>query len=244
MSDYGEVLETRGNFRVRLVADEYADEPYDDGASPLMRLDYRGGDWRADHVMTGTRPQDCDADIEAAAQRWGTDFDLLEKYLRAYHGVTKIERWHSGNYWYVTYDDAAWRAWAGAPEGSADMSEYRAWCEGDVWGYVVEKQVTWTADDPGYEDRDEWEDAGESCWGFYGSGRANGKYLGNTARDALGYAIEAEAGLLREARGWIADNAWEDIGPDDVGDLTDAQVRAGIEAHYAGGWVQFARDVS
>jgi len=172
---YSEVLETSndGRFRVRLVLDEFADEPYDDGASPLLRLEYRHG-YRAEHVMTGSRPADADGCVEAAAERWGTDFELLEKYLRAYHGATKVETWHSGDYWYVTYDPAAWREWAGAPEGSADMSEYRAWCEGDVWGYVVDKRVTW--------------DAGDSCWGFYGRAGANGEYLEQTAREALAAA--------------------------------------------------------
>jgi hypothetical protein len=186
---YSEVLETSndGRFRVRLVLDEFADEPYDDGASPLLRLEYRHG-YRAEHVMTGSRPADADGCVEAAAERWGTDFELLEKYLRAYHGATKVETWHSGDYWYVTYDPAAWREWAGAPEGSADMSEYRAWCEGDVWGYVVDKRVTWHTDDPDFEDEDRWEDAGDSCWGFYGRAGANGEYLEQTAREALAAA--------------------------------------------------------
>lgn len=45
--------------------------------------------------------------------------------------------------------------------------------------------------------------------------------------------------LIREARGWIADNAWENIGPDDVADLTDAQVITGIRRYYEGGWAAF-----
>lgn len=188
---YDEILDTSedGRFRVKLVADEYPDEPYDYGQSPLMRLDYGHYGWPAEHVMTGGRPTEADAYVEAAAARWGPDFDLLEKYLRAYHGATKVETWHSGSYWYVTYDSAAWREWAGAPEGSADMSEYRAWCEGDVWGWVVEKNVTWHADDPDYGDMATWEHV-DSCWGYYGSDGANGEYLRQSAREALTYAVE------------------------------------------------------
>lgn len=188
---YSEVLETSadGRYRVKLVLDECPPEPYDDGQSPLMRLDYRHG-WSAEHVMATGRPLDMDEYVEAAAERWGTDFDLLEKYLRAYHGATKVEAWHSGSYWYITYDPAAWREHVGAPEGSADMSEYRTWCEGDVWGYVVEKRVTWRTDDPGYEDEDRWEDTGDSCWGYYGSEGANGEYLRQSAREALAGAVE------------------------------------------------------
>lgn len=192
---HSEILETTedGRFRVRLVADEYPDEPYDDGQSPLMRLDSTGYGWRAEHIMATGRPLDADSYVEAAAERWGDDFDLLEKYLRAYHGVTKVETWHSGSYWYVTYDPAGWREHTGAPEGSVDMSEYRAWCEGDVWGYVVEKRVTWRTDDPGYPDEERWEDTDESCWGFYGSGGANGEYLKQTAREAMAWEDEPYA---------------------------------------------------
>jgi len=195
MSD-SETLETSpdGRFRVRLIRDEYAAEPYDDGQSPLLQLEYRGS-WRATHVMATGRPLDDDARIEEAAERWGygTNAALLEKYLRAYYGVTAIESWHSGDYWYVTYDPARWREHVGADAGSVDLSEYRAWCEGDVWGYVVEKRVTWHTDDPGYEDETRWEATDDSCWGFYGSDGPNGAYLEQTARDALADADEPYA---------------------------------------------------
>jgi len=49
--------------------------------------------------------------------------------------------------------------------------------------------------------------------------------------------------LIREARGWIADCQWADIGPDDVADLTDEQVIAGISRYYDGGWAAFRSTV-
>ena len=186
MSD-SETLETSGNFRVQLVRDDYPDEPYDDGASPLIRLEYRYG-WSAEHVMTGGRPTDADRYIEDAAARCGTNFGLLTRYLIAYHGATKVEWWHSGDFWYITYDSAAWRAHVGAPEGSANLDEYRAYCEGDVWGWVVEKRVTWHTDDDEYDDRDSWEHV-DSCYGYYGSDGANGEYLKSCAREALADAM-------------------------------------------------------
>jgi hypothetical protein len=193
---YSETVKTEGNYRVRLVIDEDADAPYDDGAAPIMRLDYyRGGGWRAAHVDQGNRPRDCDDRIEEAAQRWGSDFDLLEKYLRAYHGTTKVQTWHSGEYWYITYDSAVWRDYTGAPVdaivGEDLMAEYRAYVEGDVWGYVVEKRVTWHTDEPvadidrpggTYADRDSWEHV-DSCWGFYGQ-----DYAREAAAEALAAA--------------------------------------------------------
>ena len=56
------------------------------------------------------------------------------------------------------------------------------------------------------------------------------------------HELTERAGLLSEARGWIADNPWADMAEDDIADLSDEQVRRGIEAHYEGGWAQFARD--
>jgi hypothetical protein len=181
---YSETIETSGNYRVQLVIDEAAGEPYDDGGAPIMRLEYQGGYWHAEHVDSGGRPHDGDGRIEEAAQRWGTDFDLLEKYLRAYHGTTKLQTWHSGDYWYLAYDTAPWRDYTGARAdliaGEDLMAEYRAYAEGDVWGYVVERQVTWHADD--YDDRDSWEPV-DSCWGFYGH-----DYARQSALEALASA--------------------------------------------------------
>lgn len=196
MSD-SSILETSddGSLRVRLELDPYPDEPYDDGASPLLRLDRTSYGVRAEHVMAGGRPLDQDGQIEGAAQYWQvTPSDdrwwLFEKYLRAFHGATQVESWHSGSYWYVTYDSAAWREYAGTQPGSASMDEYRAWCEGDVWGYVVEERVTWHTDDPGYDDEDQWEDTEDSCFGFYGR-----DYAEERAREALADAVAVPAPL-------------------------------------------------
>jgi hypothetical protein len=185
MSGHEEILETSpdGRYRVKLVLDDCPDEPYDCSQSPLIRLDSRGYGWSAEHIQTGDRPTSLDHHAEDAAARCGTDFTLLTRYLGAWFGATKVEWWHSGSYWYITYDSAAWREWCGAPEGSADMSEYRAYCEGDVWGWVVEKNVTWSADDD-RDDMSTWEHE-DSCWGYYGSDGANGEYLRQSAREAL-----------------------------------------------------------
>jgi hypothetical protein len=175
MSD-SETLKTSddGRFRVQLIADEYPDEPYDDGQSPLLRIGHGYNGARAEHVMATGRPLDNDSRIEEAAERWGgpddDDWRLFEKYLHAYYGVTKIETWHSGEYWYVTYDPAGWREHVGAPEGSISMAEYRAWCEGDVWMYAVERKVTWKpVDAPADDDvtMTTWETV-DSCGGYYG----------------------------------------------------------------------------
>jgi hypothetical protein len=165
-----------GQWRVRLIADESPEEPYDDGQPPLLRLEtLSGGAIRATHIMATGRPTDDDHRIENAAMCWGSpsgdNFRMFEKYLRAYYGTTQIETWYSGSYWYVTYDTTAWRAYAGLDPGATvhiDMNDYKAWCEGDCWGYAVERNVTWHRDDDPGTTMQTWEEE-DSCWGYYGS---------------------------------------------------------------------------
>ena len=47
---------------------------------------------------------------------------------------------------------------------------------------------------------------------------------------------------LEQARVWISECVWGDIDGDDIPRLSDAQVHAGINRHYAGGWAQFVSD--
>jgi hypothetical protein len=43
---------------------------------------------------------------------------------------------------------------------------------------------------------------------------------------------------INEARSWIRDCSWLDEA-EDLEDLTDEEVRQGIDRHYDGGWTQF-----
>lgn len=45
--------------------------------------------------------------------------------------------------------------------------------------------------------------------------------------------------LIRAARGWVADCGWADLADGDVADLSDVQIVAGVNRHYAGGWAAF-----
>jgi hypothetical protein len=172
---HSETLETSGNYRVRLEVEEGPEEPYDDTQSPLLRIDLVGYTPKAEHIASkNSRPVTADAQVEEAARRWGgpnsSDWPKFERYLRAFHGVTQIVTYWSGSDWYVTYDSAEWREAVGAPEGDASLEEYRSWCEGEVYGYVIEKRVTWATVDEAYDDMTTWEPDGDdaSCWGFYG----------------------------------------------------------------------------
>lgn len=181
-----EVLETRGKLRVRLVLDEYPEKPYDDGRSPIIRLDYLSG-WRAEAVsdIGGYVPAAIDS-ITAAAARWGGEPDLFERYLRIFHGTTEVE-WYDrrggGGSVYVTFDTTDWREHHGINDGrtgAIDIGEWRAWCEGDVYGYVVEELATWRrTDNESGDERQTWEER-ESLWGLYGR-----EYAEQSAREGF-----------------------------------------------------------
>ena len=47
---------------------------------------------------------------------------------------------------------------------------------------------------------------------------------------------------LEQARVWISECVWGDLEPEDIASLSDAQIHAGINRHYAGGWAQFVSD--
>jgi hypothetical protein len=47
---------------------------------------------------------------------------------------------------------------------------------------------------------------------------------------------------LRNARNWIAECVWGDLEEEDISQLPETQVIAGIQRHYSGGLEQFIRD--
>lgn len=44
---------------------------------------------------------------------------------------------------------------------------------------------------------------------------------------------------IQAMRDWIADCSWPDLPPDEVADLTEAEVIAGVARHYDGGLAAF-----
>ena len=47
---------------------------------------------------------------------------------------------------------------------------------------------------------------------------------------------------IAEARNWISDCDWHDLGPKEIRDLGVGQVESGVERHYAGGTAGFISD--
>ena len=170
------VIETIGDVRVRLELDDDPLEPYDDGGSPLLRFtDRRDYDtWVVEQVKcTSFEVPD---NILAAARRWGPDGFV--RYLRIFHGTTCSVAYRTDHYDYVTFDTAAWREAMALTDTHLDhypelrgnlakLDEWRHYCEGEVYGWVIERRVTWKRTDDETETMHTWEQV-ESCWGYYG----------------------------------------------------------------------------
>lgn len=197
MSDTVETitLDEFPHYRARIVTDDYSDAPYDDGSSPVIRLEYRSG-WTAEQV-TEITSHVVAPEILTAAAHFGSEADKFERYLRLFHGTTEVQ-WFSGidrDADYVTFDTKVWREEMGLtdehiaahPEHDfrlASADEYRAYLEGDAYGIIVEQEVAVANIGETDEDTDVWEE-GDSLWGFYG--------------DVDGYVTETATEMLKDA---------------------------------------------
>ena len=205
MSDEN-VVEERDGYRVRLEYDDSPDKPYDDGAVPILTVER----YRQVEAFNSQAEDYVHAVTEILDRH---DYDTLERFVKIFYGAVKMDRWYSTGLqgYYVAFDTAAWRETVGAPvdrlKDEDYLSETRAWAEGEVFGYIVEKNVHYTktyAEDPSYnEEGEEWvqvQDTGYvsdgkggwqhvsmpvACWGFYGQ-----EYAEQAAREALETTID------------------------------------------------------
>lgn len=192
MNDENVIKEARAggrDWRVRLLVDESPEEPYNEGSVPLWRVEYSGLGWRTEQVKTTTNYDASHVRLSDAVNQFGGPTkDILSRWLRAYHGVTIVEHWHNGSFWYIAADDESWRKEMGVTseqiteeysEGGSLMPEYKAWCAGDVHGFVIEQRVvTYTtvvepADGKiiGSRKGEEWipaDDGDATLYGLYG----------------------------------------------------------------------------
>lgn len=195
--DYAETLAEKttseGTFRVLLVPEWDAEKPDHDGQVPVIRLAHR--DYSRNAVQEVG--DDVHDGILEGLDRFDTD-DLWERYVRAFHGTSKITYFHSSSdrsspTW-VAFDSAAWREAHGVTvEQLAEediAGDFRAYVDGNVYGYVVQRRETWVpvgswdaegALDEDVTTRETWEDVDDgSAWGLYGREHAE-----TAAREAL-----------------------------------------------------------
>lgn len=188
-----EIIEETERYRVRVEIDDDPQNPRDDyegWAAVLTQLGDRYGQPDKDHDQ---RIIDAWEHGRAAWKPNGVfcgtshDTEKVERYARAYLGAVAVDWWDdprsdSRVFGYITAE-AAEREGIPDPAGAlrAELAEYAAYCEGDVYGYVIEERAHWQRTDEGHEDeeREDWQVV-ESVWGFYGW-----EYAEQEARRAL-----------------------------------------------------------
>lgn len=166
-----EILETAGKYRVRLEIDQ-------DSGRFNPRKDY-------DHlanVITLKGQNYIDVDENGGPLQYGWDYfagrdndvELFIRWARMVHGAVAIEEnpvEGARSIWYLMPEKAAESTWEPEKVINSEIEEYRAWAEGEVYGYIIERSVTWVPkEDPNGEvEMETWEEVEEgSCWGFVG----------------------------------------------------------------------------
>lgn len=191
---YEEIIEERDGFRVKLVAMEGAENPREDGDYHLAGVVTTDNYGR----YIDTADPAGDGRVQSAWERLSQNHypreavPMLERYIRILGGVSEYESPHDGanNLWYIVPGpkwNEAMMTETFDPDRAreiikAERDEYRAWCEGEVYGYVVEKRTKWqqvdTDDDVTMETWEETDDG--SLWGLIGR-----DYAESEARAAL-----------------------------------------------------------
>lgn len=171
-----------GHYRVRLEVDSHPVNP-------------RRKFTRFAHVITpnGQRYSDVDLDGGPLAHGWEhfSDRDdavaLFTRWARIFHGATVVEHrptegvW---SLWYLTSEEIPEIFCAPEEAIKAEIQEYQAWTEGEVYGYIIDRNVKWQRLDKPNETRTDWKEV-FSCWGFYGLEDAR-----FSARDAFAHRFK------------------------------------------------------
>jgi len=159
-----EILESAGQYRLRLEIDQWSQSPRTDHDNLC-------------HVITvpGSRYIDVDADGGLLQDGWGRikeRADAVEVFTRwacTFHGaVIAVHTPAQGadSIWYLLPDGIA-EVTDPQEYIRGEISEYRHWADGEVYGYTIEKSVTWKRADNQDGEMRTWEPL-ESCWGYIG----------------------------------------------------------------------------
>ncbi len=168
--------------RVSVVQDEMSEQPDHDGQPYVLSIDYTGSGWRADvlHSDYG-KARKAEANylasaISAANEHYCQDDRsdwLVERYLRMFHDVAAYDylSTRDGTLLFVLTNEQV--AEFGLVDGdTADthlrrcMEPWQRYLDGEVYGWQIEKLVTWVADDASFPTVQRWEHV-ESCYGYY-----------------------------------------------------------------------------
>lgn len=165
---------------------KYAEKPDYDGQGAILSLWFVARKRvEVEHADYGNgQAVDALADaVGSAYDRWGSDWDKIERYLRAFHGVVSFDRthWDRGADLLAIVTQDMIDEWGCEPEGSATSNLYawQAYRDGEVYGYAVESPSGETLD---------------SCSGYYGDREL--PYL----RLCIKEAIDTDRARVHESR--------------------------------------------
>lgn len=196
-----DIIEERDGYRVRLELDDSAEKPEGEGEPPILTVETnRYGGYRVNAFNNQASGY-----VDMAAEILGRHgMDTLERFVKIFHGATQMELyWSTGiDGYYLAFDPEVWLKEIGVTADNPDiepvdrvsgsLDEVRAWAEGDVYGWIVEREVRFRKqylDEDGdevtaVEHGTEWAET-ESCWGFYGR-----DYAEQAAKEALETELE------------------------------------------------------
>lgn len=197
-----EIVETRGQYRAVIEIEEGPPgRPDGDFFGTVIWLDDQTGKHTEVFAHAFQQERAAEGFAESLSHAWQhyRDMELVERYMRMFHGVVGfdyLDRPDSKFVNIVTRADLeiwGWdpddpSSWPKHDDGTTyhpqegNLKETEAWADGDVWGVRVEKNVTWSTDDEDYDDHDSWELVPDTdVWGYFGE---------DNARDAVTWALD------------------------------------------------------
>jgi hypothetical protein len=171
-----------GKLRAVVTLDTDAERPDYDGGPWIFRVDWTSWGKPDMDVLSeasgyGTLPSPEDG-LSSALERWGSDWDRVERYLRIFHDVVVFERLdrRTGGCLLAVATRELVEAWGCTVEQAVSEGFPSSWCAwegGDAWGIAVERLRTWESEG---ETEERWEDV-DACYGFYGRAYAETEAL-------------------------------------------------------------------
>lgn len=161
-------------FWVLVVNDDDPQQPENDGGCPVFEV----GVSEATHTGYGAyyakdhqdRLLECLSKfVYEHGRRKG--IDTFERYVAIFHGGQITECYGSDGPYVAVVTQTLWQEWGNTnpmPTDVVEMTEWRAWLDGEVYGYILLQGHRLCVCDT-CRDLEDLDELG-SCWGFYGEG--------------------------------------------------------------------------